>query len=147
MSSKTTNYNLHKIDLTDAPPDITVLNQNWDTIDRELMVSKPFIVNLIDNGSAYIADKTYNEILAAHTAGRAVKAIHENSEYPLVYTDATCVVFGLLLADNSTNITITSTNETIFTYELFAPRYSYGEGDLTAGISKLESGKLHFVYE
>lgn len=36
MSSQTTNYNLHKIDLTDAPPDITVLNSNWDTIDTEL---------------------------------------------------------------------------------------------------------------
>lgn len=33
MSSKTSNYSLHKIDLTDAPPDITVLNENWDTID------------------------------------------------------------------------------------------------------------------
>lgn len=36
MASKTTNYNLHKIDLTDAPPDITVLNGNWDKIDTEL---------------------------------------------------------------------------------------------------------------
>lgn len=36
MSSKTTNYNLHKIDLTDAPPDITIVNQNWDIIDVEL---------------------------------------------------------------------------------------------------------------
>ena len=36
MSTKTTNYNLHKIDLTDAPPDITVLNSNWDTIDAKL---------------------------------------------------------------------------------------------------------------
>lgn len=36
MSTKTTNYNLHKIDLTDAPPDITVLNPNWDTIDAKL---------------------------------------------------------------------------------------------------------------
>lgn len=33
MSSTTTNFGLHKIDLTDAPPDITVLNQNWDKID------------------------------------------------------------------------------------------------------------------
>lgn len=33
MSSNTTNFNLHKIDLTDAPPDITVLNQNWDALD------------------------------------------------------------------------------------------------------------------
>lgn len=36
MSSKTTNYNLHKIDLTDAPPDITTINVNWDTIDEQL---------------------------------------------------------------------------------------------------------------
>lgn len=36
MSSKTPNFNLHKIDLTDAPPDITVLNQNWDALDTEL---------------------------------------------------------------------------------------------------------------
>ena len=36
MAQKTTNYNLHKIDLTDAPPDITKLNPNFDTIDKEL---------------------------------------------------------------------------------------------------------------
>lgn len=36
MSSKTTNFNLHKIDLTDAPPDITVLNENWDKIDTRM---------------------------------------------------------------------------------------------------------------
>lgn len=36
MASNTTNYNLHKIDLNDAPPDITVLNGNWDTIDAKL---------------------------------------------------------------------------------------------------------------
>lgn len=36
MASKTPNLNLHKIDLTDAPPDITVLNQNWDILDEKL---------------------------------------------------------------------------------------------------------------
>lgn len=36
MASKTPNFNLHKIDLTDAPPDITVLNGNFDTIDTQL---------------------------------------------------------------------------------------------------------------
>lgn len=36
MSSKTANYNLHKIDLNDSPPDITVLNQNFDIIDEKL---------------------------------------------------------------------------------------------------------------
>jgi hypothetical protein len=36
MASKTPNLKLHKIDLTDAPPDITVLNPNWDILDAEL---------------------------------------------------------------------------------------------------------------
>ena len=36
MSSKTVNYDLHKIGLEDSPPDITVLNQNFDIIDEEL---------------------------------------------------------------------------------------------------------------
>ena len=33
MASQTTNLKLHKIDLTDSPPDITVLNANWDALD------------------------------------------------------------------------------------------------------------------
>ena len=36
MSTKTTNYELVKIALTDAPPDITAINPNWDKIDSEL---------------------------------------------------------------------------------------------------------------
>lgn len=34
---RTQNYNLVKIDLTDSPPDITVLNPNFDTIDSTLI--------------------------------------------------------------------------------------------------------------
>lgn len=147
MSSKTTNYNLHKIDLTDAPPDITVLNQNWDKIDQELFKTKPFIVNLIDNGSAYVADKTFSEVLAAYNAGRVIKALYDNRECPLVYTDENSVVFALFEVDTSITITLTSINDTIFHTMLFAPDYSYGTSDLTAGTSQLETGKLHFVYE
>lgn len=33
---KTTNFELNKIELTDAPADITVLNPNWDKIDETL---------------------------------------------------------------------------------------------------------------
>lgn len=46
MSSKTTNYNLRKIDLTDSPADITVLNQNWDTIDAEMKALDDAVENL-----------------------------------------------------------------------------------------------------
>lgn len=40
MASETTNYKLKKIELTDSPPDITVINPNWDTIDKELKANK-----------------------------------------------------------------------------------------------------------
>lgn len=33
---QTSNYALKKIELADSPPDITVINPNWDTIDEEL---------------------------------------------------------------------------------------------------------------
>lgn len=33
---ETSNKKLEKIELTDAPPDITAINPNWDTIDTEL---------------------------------------------------------------------------------------------------------------
>lgn len=36
MASTTPKLGLHKIDLTDAPPDITVLNDNWDKLDEVL---------------------------------------------------------------------------------------------------------------
>ena len=36
MASKTTNYGLHKFDLTDSPPDITAINDSMDKIDAEL---------------------------------------------------------------------------------------------------------------
>lgn len=49
MAKYTTNYNLTKIDLTDAPPDITVLNQNWDTIDEELGNIGDTVEQALDN--------------------------------------------------------------------------------------------------
>jgi hypothetical protein len=56
MSSKTTNFNLHKIDLTDAPPDITVLNGNFDTIDTQLKSVKDSVGNAVT--------KTGNHVMA-----------------------------------------------------------------------------------
>lgn len=46
MATKTTNYNLHKIELNDAPPDITVLNPNWDTIDATLKTLSDSVGNM-----------------------------------------------------------------------------------------------------
>ena len=55
----TGNYNLKKIELADTPPDITVLNSNWDTIDTELK-------KLSDNKAehtVYVANPDLNTLL------------------------------------------------------------------------------------
>lgn len=53
---ETTNYKLHKIDLDDSPPDITVLNDNWDKIDTKLKDAE----NHAGNGTVHVtsAEKT-----------------------------------------------------------------------------------------
>ncbi len=53
MAKYTTNYNLVKPELTDAPPDITVLDYNWDTLDIK-------IKELSDRSSASETVKSYN---------------------------------------------------------------------------------------
>jgi uncharacterized membrane protein len=39
---QTTNYALKKIELSDSPPDITVINPNWDVIDEKLKEAEDF---------------------------------------------------------------------------------------------------------
>lgn len=45
MATYTTNYNLTKIALTDAPPDITVINGNWDVLDAKLKAVETNVSN------------------------------------------------------------------------------------------------------
>ena len=59
MATKTTNYNLHKFDLADAPPDITVINDSMDIIDAAL---KGFSDNKADH-TAYVANANLNTLL------------------------------------------------------------------------------------
>lgn len=62
MSSKTTNYNLHKIDLTDSPPDITVLNQNADIIDEKLKEVEDAAINAVQNHGLIALNTDLNTI-------------------------------------------------------------------------------------
>lgn len=50
MATNTTNYNLIKPALTDAPPDITAMNPNWDIIDAKLKELKS---GQLDKGNVY----------------------------------------------------------------------------------------------
>ncbi|GEM_PF-1204762 len=45
---QTTNYNLVKPELTDSPPDITVMNPNWDKIDAKLKEFEEEKADLVD---------------------------------------------------------------------------------------------------
>jgi len=42
---ETTNYDLKKIELTDSPPDITVINPNWATVDTELKAAEDHVAD------------------------------------------------------------------------------------------------------
>ena len=139
MSSKTTNFNLHKIDLTDAPPDITVLNQNWDKIDQKLMVGHQFIVNLVDDGSGYVCDKTYSEVLSAYNDGRVINALHNKCYYPLAYADANTFVFSSFEGTVFNVITLTSSNETLFYYTVTAEKNHTHEVSEVTGAVQIQT--------
>ena len=132
MSSKTPNYNLHKIDLTDAPPDITVLNQNWDTIDREL-------------GAVKEIDKTVEAIVLEHEESteshadirKEISELSESVDKSLetVVAKSGDTMTGALVAGGTQDATPQVRNITFSTT------------DLTAGESELATGSLYFVYE
>ena len=119
MSSKTTNYNLHKIDLTDAPPDITVLNGNWDTIDTQLKGRLP------TSGGTITGDLLFAKV------NNGVASIFKNhnstSDYGLVLRDKTS---GNVTADLSINAT---TGKVIFTKNNTAYEV-YHAGNLPIGV-------------
>lgn len=83
MSSKTTNYNLHKIDLTDAPPDITVLNSNFDTIDQVLKTLDEKETSSADGVSATLSTSWTEQPDGSYSQGVTVGG---------VTTDCECVV-------------------------------------------------------
>lgn len=73
MASKTTNFNLHKIELTDAPPDITVLNQNWDTIDTQLKQAQDDAATASEDAStALLTAERIEESLGESGSGKRV---------------------------------------------------------------------------
>lgn len=110
MATYTSNYNLTKIDLNDAPPDITVLNQNWDTIDEELGNIGDTVEQALDNltpekigaqpastaiNTSNIGSQSVNHANSADSAGDAdtVDGWHVNTDplqwglKPIVATD------------------------------------------------------------
>ena len=63
---QTINYNFAKPELNDSPPDITVMNPNWDTIDVELKSHDDKLKNLAAYAVA-IGTNTYTSTIAGIT--------------------------------------------------------------------------------
>lgn len=63
---QTPNYALKKIDLTDSPPDITVINPNWDKIDQTLKA----LQDAINSGATDEELSLLRQDLAAHLADK-----------------------------------------------------------------------------
>ena len=68
-------------------------------------------------------------------------ALQKKADTSSVYTKTETNTLLQTKADASSVYTKTESNTT------FAPAYTYGTSDLTAGSSSLETGKLYFVYE
>lgn len=155
MASTTTNYNLRKIDLTDAPPDITVLNANWDKIDRELksraslneqgkvpeeqlpdITNIPVTNEVPDDSDIWIDPDDEPTVEDAHVANK--NNPHGVTAEQVGAVPTTRKVNGKPL---SSDVTLNATDVGA------APAYTYGTTDLTAGTSTLATGKLYFVYE
>jgi len=76
MSTKTTNYNLVKLALSDAPPDITKLNDNWDMIDQLLKnhadKARPIKIGY------YTGDGTTGRVIDVGFSPAAVLVLHSD---------------------------------------------------------------------
>lgn len=66
----TENYNLRKIDLEDSPPDITVLNKNFDTIDEALQKGVDDLKTTNDNLTK--SDEKFAEHVEYHVESHVV---------------------------------------------------------------------------
>lgn len=163
MAQKTTNYELHKIDLSDAPPDITVLNQNWDKIDEELADRLPLSGGAL-TGSLTVMDnfnvnKTY-DTTEYKTYVRPINySIGSNGEYSagmLLYngeTNNSQLMFnkdGVMFRDNVAGKAYHlygQHNTSIVASNIRSQLYTYGTSDMTAGQTALETGKIYLMYE
>ena len=83
MSSQTTNLKLHKIDLTDSPPDITVLNANWDALDTAVTGKQATVTG----GASTITSSnlTASRALISNSSGKV--AVSEVTSTELGYLD------------------------------------------------------------
>ena len=116
----TTNLNLNKPELTDAPPDITVLNENWDTLDTEI---KALQENKADKELTNVTNSDF--WAKSQSAGVAMEVVEVNTNYTLALTNAG----DLIKCTNTNAIVITiPTNSVPFPVGTVIEILRYGAG-------------------
>jgi len=152
MAETTTNYGLTK-PLPEEFYDINVHNENMNIIDRQM---KALNDALSGAGNVFLAEYGVTksaEITAALNAEKAVFCVYteKNLIAPLISVSTVEAVIHAFTVCTKTGITtITCVSDVWNAEETLYPSsgdYTYGTSDLTEGVSELETGKLHFVYE
>jgi len=72
----TTNYQFKKIELKDSPPDITVINPNWDAIDTELKKVNEQLGEMENNKQAKIKLKTGSDFTTSELANGEIGIVY-----------------------------------------------------------------------
>ncbi|MGI5892002.1 MAG: glycine-rich domain-containing protein [Bacillota bacterium] len=142
---ETTNLKLKKPELTDAPPDITVLDHNWDTLDTEVndLQENKADKNLTANKE--LTNVTNSDFRRkAQVAGIAVEVKEVNTNYTLTLDNAG----DLLKCTNTNDITITVPTDTDVDFpigtEIELIRYGAGDVavDAPAGVTIINPNNI-----
>ena len=151
MSTNTPNLGLFKYDpSTDVAQTFNIqkaLNENWDKVDAA--------VKNLSSAAEYSAAQTYALFDYCTHDGklyRCTTAITEAEAWTEAHWTETSVSAELkaiyMTLQNKADLGADGkVPESQLPDMGYAPAYTYGTDDLEAGVTPLETGKLHFVYE
>lgn len=96
MSLLTTIYKFIKPELTDSPPDITVMNENWDALDAELkrqddahLAHKAEDASTTTKGHAQLNDTVTSTSTTEAATANAVKTAYDKGNHSHPYAPST----------------------------------------------------------
>lgn len=145
MSLLTKNYKLLKPELTDAPPDITAMNPNWDTVDellKTLSEDSGVVISPTEPETGDVWIDTDDD----SSGGGGVTSV--NNQTGDVIIDARSLdVYTKTETNNLLDQKSNSNHTHTLTALGAAPAYTYGTSDMTAGQTALETGKIYLMYE
>lgn len=143
MAKYTTNLNLVKPELTDAPPDITTLNQNWDALDSKFNADGTLSTSAL-NIPELVTELEESGIKGDSYSKEEVNNLLENKSNSDHKHSMDDITSGTLPIEKGG--TGATTIEGARTNLGVAPMYTYSSTDIVAGTTPLETGKLYFVY-